>query len=468
MAFKNQRVLTRIQNSGFSRAKKLATLAIKTNVDGKGNPTARGYEMAASYLQPYLASGNEKEAIEAQILLAGYNNSSIKTVKKEKDQTETVANFKLQEMDSYFTSFDGDVGSFRNPGDLIDTTSEALDNLVFGVINAIDEKQANNDSTDSLVSYLNDLNKRADNMRDLRNKYASGELTGKTLDGYGYYVDTNPLDGSVRSAALLPVGLAPDGLASGYRRLGATANVGGAMLPVYAPATQDAMGEYVARVGDAVWSGTGEGALQAKTASASKNLFSEGGFTISDPTLFPARSNTVGKGTFAKGFIGRDEQGNPVESVFYRGNDNKLYKVDKRTLEQFQKDPVLKGKLDGYVTQFSPSEIKELSREAVPFTDRRAAFESKVTSAVQEQAAFQAEASAEESKGFFARVKEGFQRVTGIGAQPEAEAPVSSFFNNKNAPNKPEEAPTGGSAEAIIDSGNSFFRTPYKSLQGRQ
>lgn len=445
MAFKTQRVLTRIQNSGFARAKKLADLAIKTNVDSKGSPTQRGYEQAISYLQPFIGSGNQNEALDAQRLIASYGNTSTKLEKKGKDQTETVAAFKLQELDSYFSSFDGDVGSFRNPSDLIDTTSEALDNLTLGVINAIDEKQANGDSTDALSAYLNDLNKRADRMRDLKNKYVSGQLNGQSLDGFGYYVDTNPLDGSIRSAALLPVGLAPEGLASGYRRLGSTADVGGARLPVYAPATQDANGEYIARVGDATWSGTGDGALQPKNATVSKNLFNEGGFNISDPTAFPLRSSNIDKGSFAKGFSGRDADGNPTESVFYRGNDNKLYKMDNGTLEQFKKDPVLKAKLNGYVTQFSPTEIKEFSREAVPFTERRATFESNVTSALSQSAAFKAEQTAQENRGFFSKVKEGASRV-------------ASFFGNRNVPNKPEEAPTGGSAEAIVDNGAQFFR----------
>ena len=458
MAFKTQRVLTRIQNSGFARAKKLADLAIKTNVDGNGRPTSRGYEQAISYLQPYLGSGNQNEAIDAQRLIAGYSNSFTKLDKKQKDQTETVAAFKLQEMDAYFSSFDGDVSSFRKPADLISATSESLDNLVLGVINAIDEKQANNDSTDALYSYLNDINKRADSLRDLKNKFESGQLTGQTLDGFGYYVDTNPLDGSVRAAALLPAGLAPDGLVSGYRRLEATANVGGAMLPVYAPVQQDAMGEYTAKIGDAVWAGTGSGALQARDAKKSKNLFAEGGFDITDPMTFPVRQNTIEKGSFGKGFIGRDRDGNPVESVFYRGANSKLYKVDQSTLEQFKKDPILKSKLDGYVTQFSPTEIKELSRDAIPFTEDRTAFESKIAGFQQESAVFQQEADRIDSLGFFGKVKEGLKTMFGGGQNPPASTPAPSFFANKNVPNKPEEAPTGGSAENIIDSGNSFFR----------
>jgi hypothetical protein len=258
--------------------------------------------------------------------------------------------------------------------------------------------------------------------------------------------------------------MAPDGLATGYRRLEATANVGGALLPIYAPAQQDAMGEYTAKVGDAVWAGTGDGALQARDAKASKVLFSEGGFNISDPTLFPVRKNGVERGSFGKGFVGRDAQGNPVESVLYRGTDNKLYKIDQRTVEQFKKDPILKSKLDGYIPQFSPTEIKELSREAVPFNDSRIGRESKVAGLQSEAKVAQAESDAINNQGFFAKVKTGLKSMFGGG---EEGAPRSSFFGNTNSPDKPEEAPTGGSAEAIVDSGNKFFRTPYspKSLQ---
>lgn len=461
MAFKTQRVLTRIQNNGFSRAKKLADLAIKTNVDGSGSPTSAGYEQAISYLQPYIASGSQTEALDAQRLIASYSNSFTKLDKKHKDQAETVAAFKLQEMDSYFTSFDGDVSSFRNPANLIDTTSEALDNLVLGVINAIDEKQANGDSTDALYSYLNDISKRADSLRDLKNKHQQGELTGQTLDGFGYYVDTNPLDGSIRAAALLPAGIAPDGLVSGYRRLEATANVGGALLPVYAPAQQDALGEYTVKIGDATWAGTGSGALQAREAVNSKNLFAEGGFNISDPMAFPVRKNGIDKGSFGKGFIGRDGEGNPVESVFYRGADNKLYKVDPASIEQFKKDPILKSKLDGYVTQFSPTEMKELSREAVPFTEQRLSFENKIAGIQSEAAPANEEADRLGGLSFFGKIKEGLSSMfSGDGQQRQApeERPKASFFGNTNRPNQPEEAPTGGSAGNIIDTGKQFFR----------
>lgn len=455
-AFAKSRFQT-VSDTGFVRAKKLADLAIKTNTDSSGSPTARGYELALGYLQPYLGAEKESDAIDAQRLIAGYENSLQKLSNKQRSQNETVSAFKLQELDSYFTSFDGDTASFRNPATLIDVTSESLDNLLLGVINAIDEKEANGESTDALYSYMNDLNKRADTMRDLRNKFERGELTGKNLDGFGYYVDTNPLDGNVRSAALLPVGISPEDITKGYRRLEATVNIGDALLPVYAPAQQDSLGEYIARVGDATWNGKGDGALQAKDAKNSKFLFAEGGFTIADSGAFPIRKSSIDAGSFGRGFVGRDAEGNPVESIFYRGSDNKLYSVDQTTIDRFKQDPVLKNKLDGYVTQFSPTEARGLVQEAVPFAEDRIGGESKVTRFQEELATSQAETSRLENMGFFERVAEGLRSSAERGAE-KSQVRKESFFENKNVPDKPEEPIIRNSTPDIIEQGKSFFR----------
>lgn len=460
-----QRALQTIADTGFAKAKKLADLAIKTNTDSSGSPTSKGYEIALSYLEPFLDSGVKNEALDAQRLVATYSNNLTKLSAKNRDQAETVAAFKLQEMDSYFTTFDGDAGSFRDPASLIGTTSEALDTLVLGVINAIDEKQANGDSTDALYSYLNDLNKRADSMRDLRNKFDNGELTGKTLDSFGYYVDTNPLDGTVRGAALLPAGIAPQDITSGYRRIEATASVGGAMLPVYAPVQQNDVGEYTAKIGDATWSGTGSGALQAGKANQSKNLFKQGEFNITDASIFPVRQNTIEKGSFGKGFAGRDEQGNPVESIFYRGVDNKLYSVDQETIDKFRKDPLLSKKLDGYVVQFSPSEIRQIASDAVPFSDDKLNFESRFSGLQGQASEAAAEADRLGNLGFFGQLREGLGTFANRARAARQESGKPSFFDNVNVPNKPNPLEgVGSSGNDIIEQGKTFFKNVAGAL----
>lgn len=463
-----QRALTRIADSGYSRAKKLATIAIKTNVDSKGSPTEQGYQSAIALLTPYLQSGNEKEALDAQSILAGYTNSVTKIGSSKRDQNEAVSSFKLQEADAYFTKFDGDIGSFRNPTDLIDTTSEALDTLLVSLIDTIDQKEADGESTDALVSYYKDINKRASDMRDLRNKFQRGELpTGQSLDGYGYYVDTDPITGAVRGAALIPVSNPPEKLTQGYRRLDATSQVGEAMLPVYAPAQETSDGSYVSRIGSNVWTGTAQGALSGEKDAS--NL-TEGKFSITDTNAFPLSSTRIDKGSFVRGYSGKDAEGNPVESIFYRGQDDKLYNVDQATVEQFKQDPLLAGKLNGYVQQLSPTEIKELKAEAKPFTPERIGFESRITDMNIKTAEAQAESDRLNPDGFFAKAKviggqvfdelksKGRNLATSAPAPTEEVAPRASFFNRTNQPNKPDSAPTGSNANSIIEQGKSFFR----------
>ena len=157
-----QRALTNIADDGFARAKKLAALAIKTNTDAKGSPTARGYQQALDLLSPYIQSSKGTEAIDAQALMAGYNNNLDALNSKTTDQNQTVSDFKSNEGDVYFTSFDGDVGGMRDPASLVNNTSESLDNLVIGVMGAIQDKTDKNEPTDQLESYLTDLQGRAD------------------------------------------------------------------------------------------------------------------------------------------------------------------------------------------------------------------------------------------------------------------------------------------------------------------
>lgn len=459
-----QRALTRIADSGFSRAKKIAALSTKTNVNSKGQTTEQGYQAAIAALTPYLQSSNEKEALDAQIAIAGYNNALNKVVTGKRDQNEAVSSFKLQEADAYFTKFDGDVGSFRNPTDLIDTTSQSLDTLLVSLIDTIDKKHADGESTDALYAYYKDLNKRANDMRDLKNKFQKGELpSGQSLDGYGYYVDTDPITGQVRGAALIPVNNPPSGLIDGYKRLDATSQVGNSMLPVYAPAQKTSDGSYVARIGSNTWSGSDSGAL---TGEKDASNLTDGKFTIKDSVAYPLASTNIQKGSFVRGYSGKDAEGNPVETMFYRGNDNKLYNVDQSTLEEFKKDPLLSQKLGGYVQQLSPTEIKELQAEAKPFTPDRLSYESKITDMNAKTAAAQAESDRLNPEGFFAKAKVlGSQVIDelkntptlGTKTQDGVSAPRKSFFDRTNVPNKPDSAPTGENAKSIIDSGKKFF-----------
>lgn len=467
-------------SSGFTRAKKLADLAIKTNTDDAGNVTAYGYEQAIGILSPYITSQNETQAIDAQRLVAGYNNSLDKLTTRERDITETVSAFKLQEQDAYFSSFDGDMTSFRDPGSLVGATSEVLDGLLLGVVNAIEDRDARGLATDQLYNYLGDLQKRADAMRDLSNKYETGQLTGASLDGFGYFVDTNPVDGSIRGAAIMPIGMAPEGMTSGYKRLDATADLSGGSLPVYAPAVTDASGQSVARVGGAVWSGTGSGALAVSQKSGPNDIFQPGGFNLRDSASFPTQSNEISNGEFVRGFAGYDEEGNPSESLLYRGVDGKYYQVDDAAIQSFANDPILGQKLNGYIKRLNPSEMRTITQQAQPMNEGFAGRESRVAGAQSAATTANAERSRLESLGFFGQVKEGLKQMTenpqmspgvnnaidegiraGVRSNPvgrilDAVSPVTSFFTDRiNNPNKPDQ-PKG--QESFLQKAAGFFR----------
>ena len=65
-------------SSGFTLAKKQAIYDLKKNVDSNNKNTARGYEIAITRLQDYAYSTNEKEALDAQILIKGYEKNLVK------------------------------------------------------------------------------------------------------------------------------------------------------------------------------------------------------------------------------------------------------------------------------------------------------------------------------------------------------------------------------------------------------
>lgn len=463
-----QRALTTVPNDGFARAKKVADLAVKTNTDDAGAPTAYGYELAIAAMQPYM------DNIDAQRKVAEYSNALDKLNKKQKDQTETVSAFKLQESESYFTSFDGDDFSFRNPGYLISETSEGLDELELAVLNAIDEKQARGDSTDQLENYYKDLAKRSSAMRDLRNKYERGELTGATLDGFGYFVDSNPIDGSIRGAAILPVNFKPEGVGEGFRRLESTTNINGGMLPVYAPTNTTDVGDYVARIGSTVYSGSKDGALGKQSDGGNPDFFTPGGFSLADAGKFSVKVPTIEKGSFGQGYVGRDASGNPVKGTYYRGADGKLYQLDEATLEGFKQDPILSSRLNGYIPQFSPTEMKNFMKEAQQMPADRLPRESRMLQFQDEAAAATAEAERWQNMGFFDKLGEGFKGIMGgrsfeeVGNQAGKQALMSaipgaaatSFFMDRvNRQNKPDQAATSSSTPDIIEQGKSFFRS---------
>lgn len=361
------RALQSIGDSGFAQAKRLASLALvkDENRDSAGKPTAKGYQEAMTYLQPFVNSSNPSESVQAQTILAQYGNSVAGLTSKQVDQEQTVSRFKLQENANYFNSEDTDVGGFRDPASIVRSTAENLSNLQAKVMSAIDQRKSDGQPTESLETYANDLAKRADSMRELNNRLNKGELAnGQSLDGYAYVVKNNPNDGSVSAAAVIPMGMGVPGIDTRAVRLNSSVNLSnGALLPVMANANQNSDGSVSANVYGNTWNGaSGNKALEPTDG----NVFSgQGNFGLSDRKTFPAATPGVKNGEFGYGYTGLNADGTVKSSMFYRGLDGKLYNVDSETAASLSSDPMMKSKLSSAM-DLSPVVASSLAKEAVP------------------------------------------------------------------------------------------------------
>jgi hypothetical protein len=457
------RALTRLQpqSSGLTQAKKMADLYIKTHTDDNGRVTSPDVYTYAinTYLAPF--AGN----VDADRKIAEYVNASKKISAKQVAQEDTLASFKRRELDAWWNDVDGEVG-FRDPAVLSLNTSQALDAVLLEVLNTIDERAAMGESVDSLITYADTLAQRADAMRDLSNKLFNGELPAEALNGYGYYIDASPIDGSVRGASIMPVGLAPDDLAKGMRRVNTSARVGSAELPLYLPAVRDEYGNYVAKMGDTIWNGVGEGALQKGSGSIETNNFNE---VFKNGITVPKASTGLRKGEFGRIPLGgRDESGRPIETIVYKGMDDKIYTVtDPDTLASIQADPFLGRKLGDYVTRLSPIEAEEVRTTAQPFSLELVGKESRATKIqVLQSEAAKAEEDYKKITGSFSyKAANTILPVTDAigGAVKGAFGKVASFFGRKNSDVQPEQAPAarGGQYNSpdVVEQGASIFRS---------
>ena len=101
------------------------------------------------------------------------------------------------------------------------------------------------------------------------------------------------------------------------------------------------------------------------------------------------------------------------------------------------------------------------SREAIPFSEEKIGTESSLAGLQSQADASRAEADRMKNLGFFGLAREGFRqlgerREESRQALPEDSSPT--FFEAKNVPDKPNEFPTGGTPENIIETGKKFFR----------
>jgi len=368
-----RRALLRIQDSGFLRAKKLADLALKTNVDGKGKTTARGYEQAIEILTPYMVSdGNE--GIDAQRLVAGYTNSYTKMQGDKNKTNRTVGQFKVDEREIFYvTPTSGSrTDIMRDVPNMVSQVSDELNLHVFAVSNAIEEAAANNESTAELEAYLFDVQKRQRMMSELNNDYLNGEISpGQMVNGYGLYVDTDPNDGEMTGVMIAPIDDLPPGIdKTAFKRVDSSVNFGDAYIPVLGKVSTDGMGLNTVRIGNKIWDGTGAMELQYNKKLSQEPQYKNdpGAFTLENVT---DKGVAMRPGTFSKGYTGFDAEGNPKQTTFYAGKDGKIYTLDDFALNNFKNDPLISKDIERATTvdsSFAKNLLQSESVEPVRFT----------------------------------------------------------------------------------------------------
>jgi len=423
--------LQNISDTGFARAKKLAALALKKNVDGKGNTMAIGYEQAIQYIQPYLTSGRKNEGIDAENLIAGYENAFTKLKTKQNKTNRTVGQFKIDEREIFFVTPTSGTRTdiMRDVPSMAAQISDELSLHVFSVENAIEEAKISGESADELENYLFDVQKRARMMSELNNDLLNDELSdGEVLNGYGVYVDSDPNDGELLGVAIAPLNDLPPGIQKeDYHRVDSSATFGTAYLPVMGKVSVDGTGMQTVKIGNKTWNGVGAMELAFSKKLSNEPTFKNdvGDFSLTDVV---DKGTAMRKGTFSKGYTGFDAEGNPTQTTFFAAQDGKIYTLDEEARNTLKGDTMLAKDIERATninSSFAKSLLHTEGIEPMRFTPVTASRQQQMAQESAAQPAPQAEASVEEKP--------------------------TSFFNRTNVPKKPETPSVSSSTPDLIE-----------------
>lgn len=471
--------------SGVANAKKLADLYIKQHTNDAGDvtdPAVYDYVVNNIYA-PYI------DNVDIQRKIAEYENKQKDLSSKEFEQDSTIGDLQSAVYDALYSKSD----VARDPAQMAAYSSAALDNLVNQMDEVIDHFESIKKPNDRIQAYRKEVLQMADGQRALVNALQSGTLP-KDLDGYGYFVQTSPLDGSLQSVALLPLASAPAGMKESMKRIESQMDFGSGKMPVYLPTTKDSEGNVTARLGNNVWSGMNtDSVLPVKNAPD----FKDGKFSISDMVKFPIKRTDLDTGGFGRVVAGVKD-GKTQFNYFYRGEDGKVRAVDQATLDAFKSDPIFGQKLSGAIPILSPDEARQYGTAPKLSSDELKTY----SASAQEkraQAALNAPMPAPQEEGFLSKAAPVVGNIVqnadtnGLSALAAASGGAASmmsaaagaalpaagklgakiagsvidkaksFFGRKNKPNVPDasaEGSAGGVAvNDVVEKGKSFFRS---------
>lgn len=463
MAF-SQKGLTRIKSNVGTRATTASDIYIKSNTGANGSVTdPTVYQNAISMLQPYAGEP------AVQLKMAEYANSAKALTAAATDQATTLAQFRQSLDGALFAKGDANRDPYtlaRNTADLLNTALTSLDQNITTL-------KGQNKSTDTLVTYRQYLAQAAQQETDLVNGLANGTVNPEQ-DGYGYYVKTNPADGSLQGVALLPADVSNlTDTTKNMKRLATTANIGTgtatATVPVYMTSTTDSNGQSQAILGTVasghqqVWNG----------ASSSAQPLSGGDDTLDLTTSqakqqYPFQQNTtLQPGQIGKVLTSVDSNGNPQYTTYYKAKDGSLNVItDPAALSALQSDPVL-GKAASNPIDLSVDDVSAMGTSTpMSLKNLQGMVDNPAYSAPPP-----APAAAPAQPGFFQTAEKDVGAVANAagGVLNNVGGAISGFFSRKNrapaTPAQPSATVNGQpSAPDVVNAGQKFFQSAPSTL----
>ncbi len=423
--------------SGAARAKKLADLYIKNHTTGNKVDSPDVYQYVNdNILAPYA------DDLGVQQKMADYLNKSELLASTKQQIAGSLAALKLKEQGAWYRDRDEGLDlTFRDPESALRDTSGKLDLLVMETVMASEEQRRASKDSSEIDSYLIDLNRKADRMRSALASVENGQ-TGE-LSGFGYFLDTDPNDGTIRGATFAPTDMKIDGTTD-KTKTDSTVNISNASVPIHIN-TLKIDGKNISYFGGKKYSGDNEKVKGGK-----------GSILLSNTEQYKFSGLGIGGGaSFEKGklytaFTGETYQnGDPKSKFFYQGYDDKTYSFNDDDPEgkAFVESLKSVGSVDpNNIPRINPLTATRVIANPLSSNPGMSERAVKIAGFNKEQVGYDAEVKKEEGMNW---IQGGFDKGTDILA--------NTFFGAKNKLNKPDVAPAR-TAPDVVDKAQRFFR----------
>lgn len=454
---------------GSATLVKSAKIAVSGGTVG-GKDTVPGLENGMTMLAG--TPDNPREMSSSETLF--YNELKTRRdgiIANNNDQSKFVSEKTLAMRNSLFSSNSSDI---REPLTLVNDTLSKLQLILNQTADQRKLLEADNKPTDKLQEFGQKVNGLFNDEKSLYHNIVTG-TTNPNLDGFAFYGRSSQVDGSISGAAILPVNhmkswfpdLTDPQADSGYQRIEGGMKMGNSVLPVMLPYTTGADKSITSKWGGDTWTAATKDTILAPVAgqkpmNATSNDATE--FNIADTNKYPIASTSLKNGQFAHTVTGLDDNGNPLITTYYKGQDGKVYTVDDNAKGQLQKDPGMYDAMKNHSDFLSTDEATKLG-STTPMTDATTVNTDR--NPIMNGSIAVPHGETPEQPGFFQKMA---STASEVGSAVVNEAPgvigrALGFFNNRiNTPNKPNEAPAR-TGNDVINSGKDIFNSSAANIQ---